>query len=107
MPAIGSKFAYVTSQYDTMFNVGPSGANQTWNFLINPLYSYVDSTYIKSPASTLYATVFPTANYCIETETGVQHFFVLNYDSSLEVGLGSFDGKDTFNLNNKVFITII
>lgn len=102
MPAIGSKFAYVTSAFDTMFNVGPSGANQTWNFSINPLYCNVDSTYIKSPSSTLYPTVFPTANYCIETGTGGQHFFIMNNDSSLEVGLGSFDGKDTLQLNNKV-----
>lgn len=103
MPAIGSKFAYVVSEYDSNFNPGPGGPNQVWNIVFNSNKHEIDSTYIISPASTIYSTVFPTSNICFENNVGSLHYFELNNDSLVDIGGGSYNGSDTFIRRNRIF----
>jgi Secretion system C-terminal sorting domain len=102
MPPIGTKLYYTTSRYDSAFNPGPAGANQTWNISFNSPFVTTSTISILNPSSTSGASSFPSSNFAIKGENSGFTYYEMNADSLVHIGFSSGSGLQTTNFRAKI-----
>jgi hypothetical protein len=103
MPAIGTKLNYVTSWYDSLFNPGPSGPNQTWNIAFTSSQVTNSSLEFIAPSTAANASNFTNANLCTKNDMGTEIFYAINSDSFVNLGGGSGSAQAFTKRNIKLF----
>jgi len=86
MPQVGDVINRKADTMTVLAGPGNAGANQTWNFSQTSSYIIDENTNILAPASTPYASSYPTANFAMTNDNASYLFFNQNTGSQTAVG---------------------